>query len=199
MIRSKELQPGEKIVQEKIAEMLGVSRTPLMKALQKLEHENFLISIPHKGMYVRKVSLSEMIDLYYCRESIECMATRLTTLHADSGQRHQLKAIFDPFIDTSEAIDVHSYQKGDEAFHDTLIAYCQNPMLQKMSIMSQVQPQVYHIGLLRSPKETLQEHQLIIDAILAKDAAKAEEGMRIHIQKSRDVLIQHAKDQGEIN
>ena len=84
MIRSKELQPGEKIVQEKIAEMLGVSRTPLMKALQKLEHENFLISIPHKGMYVRKVSLSEMIDLYYCRESIECMATRLTTLHADS-------------------------------------------------------------------------------------------------------------------
>ena len=64
MIRNGELKQGEKIVQEKIAEELGVSRTPLMKALLALENEYLVESIPRRGMYLRVLDYKEIIDIY---------------------------------------------------------------------------------------------------------------------------------------
>lgn len=55
MISNGELKQGEKIAQEKIAEKLGVSRTPLMKALLALENEYLVESIPRRGIYLRSL------------------------------------------------------------------------------------------------------------------------------------------------
>ena len=78
MILKNELKPGEKLLQEKLAEQLGVSRTPLLKALQMLEHELLVESIPRRGMYVKKLSVDEMNEIYEVREAFECMAVKLT-------------------------------------------------------------------------------------------------------------------------
>ena len=61
MIANGMLSPGQKLIQEKLATEFGVSRTPLLKALQSLEHEMLVESIPRRGIYVRQISMQEMI------------------------------------------------------------------------------------------------------------------------------------------
>lgn len=188
LILKKELKPGEKLVQEKIALQLGVSRTPLMIALQRLEHELLVERIPRRGMFVRDFSVKEMIEVYYCRESIECMAVRLATLRADKKEINNLNQLFVPFTKAKENINTEKYKLTDEKFHYTIIELSKNTILQKMSKLSQVLSRVNSLGLLRSPEDTLAEHISIIKAMNEGDAEKAELLMKKHIRLSMKFL-----------
>ncbi len=194
MILEKELKPGEKLVQEKLAAQLGVSRTPLMQALQMLENELLVESVPRRGMFVRNFSVDEMIDIYYCRESIECMAVRLVTLRADQKDIKALHQLFQPFLDIEGAIDAEKYQKVDEKFHNMLVKLSQNPVLKKMSKMSQILTLVHSLGLLRPPEETLMEHLQIIEAMENGNFQQAELRMKNHIKLSMELLQKIRKE-----
>lgn len=187
MIENGTLSPGQKLVQEKLASALGVSRTPLLKALQNLEHEMLVESIPRRGMYVKKISLPEMVQVYECREAVECMAVRLAIARATKAEILKLKGIFDPFAG-AEKIEVEKYRRADEKFHDLIIDLSQNPVLKKMYLLSNLQQRVYQLGLLRPPEETLVEHQQIITAIYNRDVEAADRAMRNHISLSRKKL-----------
>lgn len=188
MILDNQLKPGQKIIQERIAAQLGVSRTPLMKALQMLENEMLVESVPRRGMFVRTVSSKELIDLYYCRESIECMAVRLATERCSTKQIEYLSKLFAPFLSQKGKMDKTKYQQADEEFHNSIMSFCDNAILAKMSKLSQVLSMVYSLGLLREPEETLPEHLDIIEAMQQRDTALAEQKMKEHIQASRDIL-----------
>lgn len=188
MILNREFQPGQKIIQEKIAQQLGVSRTPLMKALQMLEHELLLESIPRRGIYVKKVSNKELVDLYFCRESIECMAIRLATERASKNDIIKLEKLFAPYQNQLGEINPKKYQASDEAFHNMIIELCDNSILEKMSRLSQIPNRVYSLGLLRTPGETLSEHLDMIQAMKTGDAVLAEQKMKDHIKLSREAL-----------
>ena len=71
MIIDREIAPGDKIYQEKLAHDLGVSRTPLVNALKKLEHEKLVTAIPRRGFFVRFFSKQEMIQIFELRELLE--------------------------------------------------------------------------------------------------------------------------------
>ena len=76
MITEGRLQPGQKIIQDKLAEELGISRTPLRSALQMLEREQMVESLPRKGMAVKAFSNKEIVEVYDCRIALECMAVK---------------------------------------------------------------------------------------------------------------------------
>ena len=67
MILSGEIKPKEKILENELAKKLGVSRTPIREALNKLEQKNLVVRIPHKGTYVREISLDEVEEIYIIR------------------------------------------------------------------------------------------------------------------------------------
>lgn len=192
MIESGALAPGQKLVQEKLAAALGVSRTPLLKALQSLEYEMLVESIPRRGMYVRQISMQEMIDVYDCREAVESMALKLAIERATDGEILKMKKIFEPFIHTT-SIDATKYRKADELFHDLIIDLSKNPVLKKMSQVSDIHKRVYQYGLIRPPEETLAEHIRIVDAIMNRDFTTADHELRNHIGFSREKLAQHQK------
>lgn len=187
MIGNGTLAPGQKLIQEKLATELGVSRTPLLKALQYLEHEMLVESIPRRGMYVKEVSIPEMIQVYECREALECMAVRLAIERATDAEVGKLQKIFDPFIGAAE-IDATRYRRADERFHNLIIDMARNPVLKKMSRLSSIHQRVYMLGLLRPPEQTLAEHQRIVNAIAARDVDAADREMRNHILLSRRQL-----------
>jgi DNA-binding GntR family transcriptional regulator len=187
MIVNGTLSPGQKLIQEKLAAELGVSRTPLLKALQYLEHEMLVESLPRRGMYVKKISIAEMIQVYECREALECMAVRLVIERATDAEIRKLHKIFDPFVRAGE-IDAEKYRRADEQFHDLVIDLAQNPVLKKMSRLSSIHQRVYLLGLLRPPEETLAEHQRIVNAIADRDVEAADREMRNHILLSKRQL-----------
>lgn len=187
MILRNELKSGEKLLQEKLAAQLGVSRTPLLKALQMLEYDFMVESIPRRGMYVKQVSLAEMKDIYDVREGIEKVAVRLVTERAGSKEIRELQKIWEPF-DIREKIDKAKYQIADNKFHSLLLEYSRNQVLVKTYSNGILQMRVEQMGLQREPEETLSEHVAIVEAIQQRDISRSEELIGLHIRRSKEFL-----------
>ena len=77
MIAEGELSPGQRILQEKLARGMGVSRTPLVNALRRLAQERLVEWVSRRGIYVKRFSLREMAQLFEVREGLEPIAARL--------------------------------------------------------------------------------------------------------------------------
>ncbi len=105
------LRPGDRLIQERIAEAMGVSRTPVREALLRLEQERIIVPGNRGGFIVRAASENEIREIYETREAIEGYAARLL---AERGDETALSLI-------DKAIDEHSTQAHDTA-HEGYLA-----------------------------------------------------------------------------
>lgn len=183
MIFDQALRQGQKIVQEKLAAQLGISRSPLLKALQRLEAEMLVESIPRRGMYVKAIDIEDLIDLFECRAVLEGLSARLTARRITQAQLYKLTACFKPFIG-KDTIDSDAYAKADREFHACILEWSGNKIIPQLEMLSNVHLKAFQAGLLRQPEETLSEHLAIIGALEAGDEQQAETHMRKHIEKS---------------
>jgi len=185
LILSKELRAGQKIVQEELAGQLGVSRTPLIKALQRLEAEFLVESLPRRGMFVKEISAEELIDAFECREALEGVSARRAATRITDAEIAELRALFTPFQGQEGQIDVAQYVDADIQFHKLISEISGNRIIAHLEILGNVhRTTVLHIK--RLPEETLEEHLAIIEALERRDAADAERLMHAHLRRTRD-------------
>lgn len=187
MIVSKKLLPGQKIVQEQLADKLGISRTPLRSALQMLEAESLIKSIPRRGVVVREFSDAEIIEIYDCRIALESTATRLFTQRAAQPEIDRLRSLLLPF--ERGKIDTQAYQRADSEFHNSLIKNCGNEFLYNLFQKGNLLVCIDMIGLVRPPQETLEEHLDIVSAVRYRDADLAENLIKEHLEKSKQLIL----------
>ncbi len=192
MIFDQYLMPGQKILQEKLSADLGVSRTPLLKALHRLESEMLVESIPRRGLFVKKMSKQEMIDIFECRSVIEGLSARLAAQRLSAAELQKVTQIFQPFTQQTGKLNVEEYAKRDREFHNTLLELSGNKVIPRLEMLSNIHLFAFQVGLVRPPEETLPEHLAIVDALQRHDAEAAETRMRAHIIKSLESL--KAKD-----
>jgi DNA-binding GntR family transcriptional regulator len=191
-ILSGSLVPGQKIVQEKLALEIGVSRTPLLKALQQLESELLVESVPRRGMFVKRMGPKEIIDAFNCREGLEGIAVRLTAENITPAQLKEMKGLFEPFRSMDAEVPDFpnkAYRKADQRFHEMIIAISGNEVLRRIEMLGNVLLICYNRGLVRPPNETLPEHFAIIAAIANRDGDRAEKEIRNHLRRSRDSIL----------
>ncbi|GAB5474696.1 MAG: GntR family transcriptional regulator [Maribacter sp.] len=192
MIVSRKLEPGQKIVQEQLADKLGISRTPLRAALRMLEAESLIESIPRRGVVVRQFSDAEIIEIYDCRIALESTAVRLFTEKASQSQVDRLHKVLSIF--GKGTIDTRQYQQADSEFHDMIIKNCGNAFLYDLFQKGNLLGCIDRIGLVRTPEETLPEHLNIISAIHQRDVNLAEKLIKEHLEKSRQLILKKMKD-----
>lgn len=196
MILSGKLIPGQKIVQDQLAQALGISRTPLRSALQILEGENLVESIPRRGVQVKKFSLQEISNIYDCRIALEAMAVKLFTKENDINKIQYLKNLFSSF--KSGLIDHKLYKEVDSGFHTFIVNHCGNLFLKKTVHNSNMLSCIDIIGLVRTPEETLTEHLEILDAIESKDILSVEKLMILHLEKSKELIQKKIDNEKQI-
>jgi DNA-binding GntR family transcriptional regulator len=187
MILANELKPGEKLKQEQIATMFGVSRMPLHQAFQMLENEMLVEKVPRRGFFVTIVDKQRLIDAFEVREVLEGIAARHVTLVITPADLACLRSLFEPFIGQTE-IDIRAYSKADQKFHDSILKLSTNRILKKLDVISNTTLLTYRGGLIRQPKETLPEHLAIIEAMEKKDAKLAERLIKKHSRKTYKLL-----------
>ena len=187
MIFDQELLPGQKLLQEKLSAELGVSRTPLLKALHRLESEMLVESKPRRGLYVKQMSVQDIIDIFYVRSVIEGLSARLAAGRLNQNQIERLRQLFLPFRG-QQSIDRSEYEKSDREFHSSIMHYSNNKIIPQLEMLSNIHLHAFQAGLLRPPEETIDEHFAIIEAIATGDGMGAEKAMRAHIDKSREAL-----------
>jgi len=199
MIIERKLMPGEKIYQDKLAHEFGVSRTPLVSALKKLEHEKLITAMPRRGFYVRLFSKQEMIHIFELREVLEGLAARKVAMGISDSQINRLTRFFSGFQASADDIDLKKYREEDRRFHSFIIEVSGgdilSSILETFNILTLGYQFIEQEGLVRPPHETIHEHKAIIDAIGKRDPINAEELVRLHLRNSKEKLLRDAREE----
>jgi len=202
MIEQKKLLPGDKFNQVKLAKELKVSRTPIIKALHKLESEGLVDSINQKGFFVHQLTISELAELFALREALEMIVIENLVDNMDSEQVSEnigkLREIFASFNGEWTAEMIEEYKKADVVFHNRLFDLCTNTLAQKINNKFQIINRTCLAGLIRKSDKTFEEHMAIITALENKDAKRAKEEMAEHIVSTRKILFNITDRLGEL-
>jgi DNA-binding GntR family transcriptional regulator len=192
MLLERKLLPGEKVYQDRLAQDLGVSRTPLVNALKYLEQEKLIKAIPRRGYIVRQFTKEEMVYIFELREVLEGLAARRAADQINPNQVRQLQTFFEAFKGLKRISDYAGYAKEDKRFHNFVIGLGGKEFLSSILASYNIISFSYQVesygGLVRAPDETIREHLAIIQAIHDKNSVLAEELMRLHLRRSGEVL-----------
>lgn len=188
MIVEQRLAPGTKFNQVKLAEDLGVSRTPVVKALHKLEAEGLVDNHPQKGFFVHQLTVAELLELFALREALDTIILNGIAENITPDQITHLNAILEPFKDEWTPEIIGEYWLADQIFHNTLMELSNNTLAKKVNDTFQVLNRTYRGGFVRHPGESLKEHRALIVALKARDAKMARKIAIEHISKGREIL-----------
>ena len=126
-----ELQPGERLMEIKLAETLGVSRTPIREAIRKLELEGLVVMIPRKGAAVANITEKDTKDVLEVRRTLEMFAVEVACDRITQEQLAQLKDAAKKF-EASKGADLIRIAETDMNFHEIIYEATQNERLVQM-------------------------------------------------------------------
>ena len=173
-----------------MAAALGISRTPMRKALARLEGEGLLIRLTDRLLSVRIVSLPECIDAFSVRKLIEPEAIRLATPRIIQSVLNELKAQLMELID-AKAPSLETHFGFDDNLHGTIAIYSGN--LAMIETVVNLRRTTRLFEQMEVPQPTLspgtEEHLKIIEAMQGGDPDKAAEAMRVHLARSCDGIL----------
>ncbi len=129
LILSRELRPGERLVQSELAEQLGVSRTPIREALHRLESDGLVKLSPNKGASVADLSTSELEDIYSIRIAIEGYGAYLAAQSITNEDLERLEALVRRMRELFEQGDRWQLLEVNRSFYAVLYAIANRPRL----------------------------------------------------------------------
>ena len=177
---------GEILTEKRLAEELGVSRTPIREALDRLAYDN-LVKETSSGTEVRGISEEDVTDLYDIKKRLEVVAVKKAAEKMSDEEIEALGDIVDQQLYYSEKGDSDKVRNLDTEFHDIIYAGCGSPTFQK--ILSGVHHKLkkYRRNSLKSKariKASTKEHQAIYEALKARNAGGAEKLMKEHLENA---------------
>lgn len=197
LILERRLLPGERILVDRLAVELGVSRTPILNALRRLGQEGAVQVVPRRGVYVRRYGKAEMARLFAVREVLDGLATRLAARTIPGAEIEEFARAFrrhDPAAASPAAI--RRYVELDRAFHSRLMELADNDQLTAAMESIHMRLFVWQDGVVRPPAESIPEHLAILEALRRRDPEGAEAAMRLHIHRSLEQLQREAAAEG---
>ena len=188
LIVKKQLPPGSKINQNKIAKQLRSSRTPIVKALHRLEAQGLVDNIPDRGFFVHELSMLELLELFTLREALDSIVVFELVETITPEQMQQIDKLIGRFEKAAEQSDEDLYRKCDQTFHQLLLDFSQNNLVKKINEYFQIYNRCFVVGLLRKPLDTLPEHRRLYEAMVKRDRDEAREAIVAHVAKTKTFL-----------
>jgi DNA-binding GntR family transcriptional regulator len=177
---------GERVREEEVARSLGVSRTPVREALQRLQRRGLLVNGLGRGLIVAELSKREVIELYAMREILEGSAARFAAQHATGPE---IDILYRLQRDLAEAPDdALLLVKLNRRFHQAIYDAAHNQYLTQTLDALHDSMALLHSTTFRAPnrrRESDEEHRRIVAAIERHDADEAEAIAREHIRQAQ--------------
>jgi DNA-binding GntR family transcriptional regulator len=188
MIVDGRLSEGERINEVRLSDSLGVSRTPLREALNRLQAEGALTSAPGLGYRVRPLTLEEFEQIYDIRPILDPEALRLAGL-PDAKRLQRLERLNRAF---AAERDPETAVKLDDQWHLELIGACPNRVLIEMIQNFILRTRRYELALMRETENVERatgDHELILDALRDGDLERACAGLKRNMQSGREPIV----------
>ncbi|MDP9395546.1 MAG: GntR family transcriptional regulator [Actinomycetota bacterium] len=187
--------PGQRLVEDRIAIELGVSRNPVREALRALSLDGFVVALPRRGAMVRRLSESDVHDLFDVRRSLESLAASLAAQRGASRDGASLRGVLAAAQDaiTRGAFDELAALNTD--FHEQVVALSGNTMLAVLvrSLAWRTRWIFRQSAATRGP-ESWTEHLHLVEAIEARDAERAAALAAEHVEAARASALRHLRE-----
>ncbi|WP_062349218.1 GntR family transcriptional regulator [Herbidospora yilanensis] len=185
------LKPGQHLVENELADNLGVSRQPVREALQLLSGEGWVDLRPGHGAYVHSPTVEEADQLLAVRTLLETESARLAARNPDKTDISDLRDICNRGLAACVADDVDAAVAANSELHTAVVNMSGNRVLADLT--SQVARRVrwYHTPVARHRgRASWEEHAALIDAIEAGDEDVAADIMRRHTEHTRQSYLE---------
>ncbi len=195
-----ELKPGERLMEIKLANELGVSRTPVREAIRKLELEGLVIMTARKGAEVAPINEKDLMEVLEIRKTLEGLACELAAENATKAKINQFKEINEKILQAINEENIEEITKNDVEFHEAIYAITNNRRLVQM--LHQLKEHIFRYRLeyikdMKNKETIVDEHTRIIEAIATNDSKTAKKEIEKHIEMQEryilNTLIKNAK------
>ena len=195
-----DLKPGEKLWERKIAEQLGVSRTPVREAIQKIAAEGFVKMEPNLGIVVHEFSFKDLKEVLQIRRVLEGLAASVAAEKINPEEISQLQKNIEETNICVIKNDLVTYLEFNAKFHSLIFQFSRNERLIKMSLQLVGPEHRFKIRALTIPgrlKYYLEEHQKIVEALKRRDAEQAGRLSQKHAENILKNILVYEDKEGE--
>ena len=186
-----DLIPGRRIIEADLVKELQVSSSPVREALRELVAMGVLASSPHRGVWVREVSLAETMQAFEVRAVLEALAAKRAA-PALQGRCEPLRQAVRRIIDAAGSRDFAAFQEHNQVFHRRIVEASDNAVLLRIwdSLAFQIRTR-FTMDFLKSvdPVQIAREHEPVVEALDQGDADRAAELLGLHSRH----LVEHLR------
>ncbi len=193
MIFSGSLPAGEALQEKKLAERLGVSRTPVREAMTRLTMEGLVQRSAGLTPVVRRLSTSDFIEILHIRRLLEVEAAGLAAQKGGSEELADIRKRIAAFAQ-GHVPSPPDHIAADDQLHACVAALAGSSLLTGLIHDLRQKTKIFDMGRVPERFEPgIAEHLEIIDAIMSRDSVRAETAMRNHIDNVRMSVINHLR------
>ncbi|HCN77969.1 MAG TPA: GntR family transcriptional regulator [Verrucomicrobiales bacterium] len=193
LIASGEFPPGTFLSERQLAAQLGMSKTPVHVALERLESEGFVTISAQQGVVVRGLSVEDIVDHYELREAVESWVVRRLAGRLKPAQVEELNVNLASQRQALAENDLRELMRLDEQMHYLLASYLGNREI--LSTMERLRDKIHQVILRVTdtdrarPAESTAEHETIIAAIIAGQPDEAARLMIAHLEAGKRRIL----------
>jgi len=195
-IIAQSLVPGQKVDIDRLAADLGISRTPVKDALNRLAADGLVNVLARRGTFIARFDLNDLLDLLDVRLALEAFAARQGAERATAEQLREMEAVLqhlerDFREDRQVQADYDGFQALDRRLHLLVIASAANPKLSDFCDNLHTDIQMARAYYTRGDLETARvhaEHRAIYEAFVRKDGEAAAQAVESHLGRVRHSL-----------
>ncbi len=200
-IMSRELAPGERLVDSQLAEKYGISRTPVRDAIRKLVEEGLVVSSSKKGFFVFKPRAKDIVEIFELRLILDkAVVTKIITEMLPSNYSHYMRELqrISDLVEEGNAKGRAHFPHYDEAFHGNLIQFSSNTRI--INIYTENQAQMKGFRIQTSINQERFEnatamHRELLAVIKSMDLDAAIRSVAAHVEVARkDALADYTQE-----
>jgi DNA-binding GntR family transcriptional regulator len=188
-LSGKRYNPGEKISVEELSRELGVSRTPLWGAINRLEAEGIVEVVPRLGVYLINYDPQRMFDIFRVREALEGMMARVVAEKITDAQITTLEKNIVAQRTHLQKSEIDKYYAAALRFHELMLEFSESHTLEKMLTSIFAQIRAMRIQQNYTPMhlpQSCDDHEKLLDALRKRKPDIAEREARAHIRDLAD-------------
>lgn len=192
LIYSGEIAPGERLNEAALALRMGTSRGPIREAIRMLTGIGLVLAVPNRGVFVRQISVREMLEIYELRALLFGFAAQQAAGHVSDEDRAEFEQLLDAMDAACEAGDGQRYYVLNLRFHALVMLHCHNQRAQRA-----YEDHAKELHLVRRRyfdakthmRRSNTEHRRIFEAITQGAADRANKLAQAHVQQGRQRLL----------
>jgi len=186
------LKGGQRLIEEQLANQIGISRTPVREAFHKLERDDLVSRLPKGGFAVREFTKEDVEEIFGIRSALESYASYLATLHLTPERISTLENKVEDLENTLKKGEYDKVIQLQTEFHDLLYKFCKSKKLLEMINNFRDYFYRYRPALLQTKdgfKYSIEDHRRMLEAMKKKNPRLVERVVRKHLARGKELII----------